>query len=305
MAYVAGIDVGSVTAKAVIIEGDKIVSYHIAPSGANFRHAGQQVMEAALQKGGLILDQIKGIVTTGYGATNVPYECRQVTEVSAQSRGVHHLFPSVRTVIDIGGQASKAIRVDERGRSTDFAVTEKCAAGSGRFLSVIAHVLQIPLQDIGSLSLSGTKPVKFNTGCAVFSESEAISRVAEGARKEDILAGVHVAIAVKMASILDRVRLQPDCAITGGGAKDIGLVRAIEEKIGMKLMVPEEPQITGALGAALIARDAALEAEREGSLSDRERMEALRRMREERMKERERLINDALERERKLRGARY
>jgi len=305
MAYVAGIDIGSVTAKAAIMEDDKVVSYHIAPSGANFRNAGQQVMEAALEKAGLTLSQIKGIVTTGYGAANVPYECRQVTEVSAQSRGVHHLFPSVRTVVDIGGQASKAIRVDERGRSTDFAVTEKCAAGSGRFLSVIAHVLQVPLLDIGALSLQGTKPVKFNTGCAVFSESEAISRVAEGARKEDILAGVHAAIAVKMASMLDRIRLQPDCAITGGGANDIGLVKALEEKIALKLMVPEEPLITAALRAALIARDAVVEAEKDASLSDKDRMDAMRRMREERMKERTRLINEALEREKKLRGAKY
>ena len=169
------------------------------------------------------------------------------------------MLPSARAIIDVGGQSTKVIKLDEAGRAVDFVVSEKCAAGSGRFLQVIARVLGVPLEEIGPLSLKATKVVKLTTSCAVFSESEAISRIAEGENKEDILAGVHAAIASKIVSLVERARTDGDCSITGGGAKDIGLVKAVEEKIACRLLVPEEPQITAALGAALIAWDRARE----------------------------------------------
>lgn len=255
MIYVAGIDSGAAYSKAVILGDGTMVSYHVMPSGNNYRGTAREVFQIALDKAGLKLPEIALIVSTGYGAANVPFEKEQITEISCQARAIGHLFPSARTVIDIGGQSTKIIKLDKQGRPADFMVNEKCAAGSGRFLQVIARVLGVPLEEIGPLSLKAKKVVKFTTSCAVFTESEAVSRVAEGAKKEDILAGVHNAIAIKVATMVERVRMEKDCVITGGGAKDIGLVKSVEENTACKLLVPPEPQITAALGAALIAWD--------------------------------------------------
>jgi predicted CoA-substrate-specific enzyme activase len=160
-------------------------------------------------------------------------------------------------VIDIGGQFTKVFRLDESGRPTAFLQSEKCAAGSGRFLQIIAKILQIELKDIGEMSLRSGKKVDFNTGCAVFAESEAISRIAEGTSKEDILAGLHRSLAAKIQTLLERLKIVPECVVMGGGANDIGLVRSIEERLGCNLLVPGEPQIVAALGAALIAQEKA------------------------------------------------
>lgn len=233
--------------------GGSILSHHLVPSGGNYRRAAEKVIEGALGKAGLSLEGLSLVVATGYGAANVPFAGEQATELACQGRGVNYLFPRARTVIDVGGQASKVIKVDARGRVTDFVISEKCAAGSGRFLQVIARVLGVELEDIGPLSLKSSDGVKFSTSCAVFAESEAISRITEGARKEDILAGVHHAIAAKILNLVQRVGLEKECAITGGGAKDVGLVKRVEERLGTHLLVPQEPQITAALGAALIA----------------------------------------------------
>ena len=255
MSYVAGIDIGAAFSKAVILSEGRVVAYHVMPSGKNYRETAEKVMQAALDKARLGRQDIALTLATGYGAANVSFASQQVTEISCQARGIKHLLPSAGAIIDVGGQSTKVIKIDEVGRAVDFVVSEKCAAGSGRFLQVIARVLGVPLEEIGPLSLKAKKAVKLTTSCAVFSESEAISRIAEGENKEDILAGVHNAIASKVVSLVERARTDGDCAITGGGAKDIGLVKAVEEKIACRLLVPEEPQITAALGAALIAWD--------------------------------------------------
>jgi predicted CoA-substrate-specific enzyme activase len=259
MIYVAGIDIGAVFAKAVILGDGKVISYHIMPSGKNYRETADKVMQAALEKTKLTRQDIALTLATGYGAANVSFAAQQLTEISCQAKAIKHLLPSARAIIDVGGQSTKVIKIDDDGRPVDFVVSEKCAAGSGRFLQVVARVVGVPLEEIGPLSLKSTKAVKLTTSCAVFSESEAISRIAEGEKKEDILAGVHSAIASKVVSLVERARTDGDCAMTGGGAKDIGLVKAVEEKIACHLLVPEEPQITAALGAALIAWDRALE----------------------------------------------
>ena len=163
------------------------------------------------------------------------------------------LFPSARTVIDVGAQFSKVIALDERGKVANFILNEKCAGGSGKFLQVIARILHMDLEEIGPLSSASTKPVEFTTGCAVFAESEAVSRIAEGALPADILAGVHKAMASKIANLVVRLGLREHCALTGGGAKDAGLVKAIEKELEVTLLVPQNPQITAALGAALLA----------------------------------------------------
>jgi len=255
--YFAGIDIGSAFSKAVVVAGSELVSYHIIPSGGNYKLAADEVAGRALSEAKLSFNDIAYVVATGYGAANVAFSNQVATDIACQSRGVYNLFPSARTVIDIGGQFSRVFKVGEGGRATAFVLSEKCAGGSGRFLQVIARVLLIDLKEIGQLSLKSKNKLDFNTGCAVFAESEAISRIAEGASKEDILAGVHRALAAKVQNLVERVGLEPDCALIGGGAKDIGLVRSIEEGLGLSLLVPEEPQIVAALGAALIAKEKA------------------------------------------------
>jgi predicted CoA-substrate-specific enzyme activase len=255
MQYTIGVDIGSAFSKAVIMSGGEIVSHHVMPSGGNYKLTAEDVVKKALGKAKLSLKDIDYSVATGYGASNATSANEIVSDLSSQGRGVSYLFPSAQTVIDIGGQFTRVFRVNEKGKVTAFLQSEKCAAGSGRFLQVIAKVLQIDLEDIGELSLKSKNKVDFNTGCAVFAESEAISRVAEGALKEDILAGLHRTLAAKIQTMVERVGLKPDCAVVGGGAKDVGLVKSIEKSLGCQLLVPEEPQIVAALGAALLAEE--------------------------------------------------
>ena len=254
MPYFVGVDIGSVFSKAAILAGSELISYHIIPSGGNYKLAADEVVTGALTKAKLSFGDIAYTVATGYGGSNVSFSNQIITDISCQSRGVFHLFPSVRTVVDIGGQFSRVIKLDDRGRAIAFLMSEKCAGGSGRFLQIIAHVLQLDLEEIGPLSLNSKKKVNFNTGCAVFAETEAISRITEGATIEDILAGVHGALVAKIQNLVERLGIERDVALTGGGAKDIGLVRTIEDILGINTLVPEEPQIVAALGAGLIAR---------------------------------------------------
>jgi predicted CoA-substrate-specific enzyme activase len=253
--FVLGIDVGSGYSKAVVCEDRVLRAYGVMPSGGDYRGTGRRIAEIALEKAGLSQNDISCTVAAGYGATMVDFADRTVTDISCHATGLYHLYPSVRTVIDIGAQFSRAIRLDDSGRLANFILNEKCAGGSGKFLQVIARILHMKVEEIGDLSLTAGSPVEFTTGCAVFAESEAVSRIAEGALPADILAGIHKAMASKIINLVTRVGLRPDCAVTGGGAKDTGLVKAVEAELATPLLVAEEPQITAALGAALIAAD--------------------------------------------------
>ena len=257
MAYFMGIDIGSGTSKGVITKDGELLDYRLLPSGVNYRAAAEKLRGELLAKAGLTFEDIAYTVATGQGAGNVAFCNQKVTDIRCCARGIHKTFPSVRTVTDVQAQSSQVIRLSESGQVTNFVVSEKCAAGSGRFLEVIANVLQVELKDIGPLSLKAKNPVTFTTGCAVFGESEAISRVAEGSAKEDILAGVHRALADKISALIDRVGLEEDCAISGGGGLDIGLIKSVEEKLGIKLLLPPQPQMVTALGAAIMAGEMA------------------------------------------------
>jgi predicted CoA-substrate-specific enzyme activase len=184
----------------------------------------------------------------------VGFSDQTATDISCHAAGVYHLFQSARTVIDIGAQYSKAIRLNDTGKTINFLLNEKCAGGSGKFLQIIARILHIGIDEIGPLSMTSTRPVEFTTGCAVFAESEAVSRIAEGALAGDILAGIHKAMASKIVNLVTRLGFVETCVVTGGGAKDLGLVKTIESELGVSVLVPDEPQITAALGAALMAR---------------------------------------------------
>jgi len=255
MTWFMGIDIGSGTSKGIITEDGKLLAYHLLPSGVNYRATAEKLRKELLAKAGLLSKDIAYTIVTGHGADSIPFSNEQVSDIRCCVRGISSIFPSVRTVIDLQGMSSQVIRLNEKGQVINFVVSEKCAAGSGRFLDVIANVLRIDLEDIGLLSLKSENPVTFTTGCAVFGESEAISRVAEGASKEDILAGVHKALANKVSTLVDRVGLEKDCAISGGGALNVGLVKSVEEKLDIELLVPPQPQFVTALGAAMMAEE--------------------------------------------------
>lgn len=278
MAYVLGIDVGSGYSKAVVCDDTAIRSHAVMPSGSDYKEVAKAVVQRALDKAELSLSDIAFTVATGYGAGMVDFADRSVTDISCHGIGIYHFFPSVRTVIDVGTQYSKVIRLDDRGKIRNFIMNEKCAGGSGKFLQVAARILHISLEEISDISLTSQNPVEFTTACAVFAESEAVSRIAEGAPPADILAGIHKAMASKLVNLVARLGRAADYAITGGGAKDLGLVKMIREEITStspgseghdspfrssavgssteeppRILVPDEPQITAAFGAALLA----------------------------------------------------
>ena len=253
MTHSIGIDIGSVFTKALAFGNQGIIGYEVISSGNNYRDSAKESLFSLLSKTGLSQDDIDLIIATGCGSKNIPFPHHEITEIAAQCQGMHYLFPLAKTVIEVGGQSSKVIKLNDNGNPVSFVISEKCAAGSSRFLQVIARILQVDFDDLGPLSLKSQKPVTFTTSCAVFTESEAISRIAEGFSMEDIVAGIHNAIATKILNLVERIGLEEDCAICGGGAKDIGLVKSIEKQLDSHLLVPEEPRITMSLGAALVA----------------------------------------------------
>lgn len=254
--YFAGLDIGSTITKVVIKTDDKICASIIKPTGAEHRRLAHRVMKDALTRAGLSFDQLDTIVATGYGRINVPFADRQVTEITCHMRGVASIFPMVKTIIDIGGQDCKGIKV-KNGKLANFVMNDKCAAGTGRFLEVISEVLGVKLEEIGTLSLRSTQPAHISSLCTVFAEQEALLRLSEGATVEDILAGIHKANATRIHSMVERLNIEREVVLTGGGAKNIGLRKALEERLGFEMLVADEPLITGALGAALIAAEQA------------------------------------------------
>ena len=257
MACVFGIDIGSAFSKGIIMCDQRILVSYVIPSGGNYKLTADRVKEGLLSKAGLSSRDIVYTVATGYGAKSVSVADEVITDISCHSRGIFYLFPSVRTVVDVGDLFSKAFRIDERGNSLTFLLSGKCAGGCARILQVIAKVLQLRVEDIGPLSLQSQKRIDFSTSCAVFAETEAVSRVAEREAKEDLLAGIHRALAAQVNSLAERVGIERDYALVGGGARDIGLVKAVEEITGFDIIVPPEPHLTAALGAAIIAREMA------------------------------------------------
>ncbi|MGQ9498116.1 MAG: acyl-CoA dehydratase activase [Desulfotomaculales bacterium] len=253
----AGIDVGSLSAEAVLVRNGTMLAYSILPTGANSRGAAERALEEALNKAGLGRDDVAAAVATGYGRINVPFATRRITEISCHARGVAHLFPDSRTIIDIGGQDSKVIRTGPAGKVLDFAMNDKCAAGTGRFLEVMARALELELGELGKLALEAGQAAVISSMCTVFAESEVVSLIAQGVPRDQIARGLCNAIAERIVNLVHRVGLERQLVMTGGVAKNAGVVRAIEDKLGKRLLVPPEPQITGALGAALLAEEAA------------------------------------------------
>lgn len=250
-----GVDIGAVSAKAVIIEGTDLVAYTVLDTGSNVERIADKVVKVVLEKARLNFSDLKGIVATGYGRISVPFADKRITEITCHARGVHHLIPKVKTIIDIGGQDSKGMRVNEAGNVIDFVINDKCAAGSGRFLEVMAKALELKVGDLGSISLKSKHPCSISSVCTVFAESEVVSLRAEGKTREDIIAGIHKSIANRIVAMMSQIGKEEIVVLTGGVAKNRGVVKALEDELKTLVGIPENPQITGALGAALIASD--------------------------------------------------
>jgi predicted CoA-substrate-specific enzyme activase len=256
MAYAAGVDVGSTQTKAVIVdENGAIVARSLTETGANVMRAAESAFIEALASGGLREEEVEYVIGTGYGRYKVTFGNTQVTEISCHGRGAAHMFPGTRTVVDMGGQDTKAIRVSETGEIVDFCMNDKCAAGTGRFLGAASSALEIPLNELGPTALRGQKPVKISTTCTVFAESEVLGWLGKGKKIENILLGVHKSIAARAAGLLRRVGVEDQVTFTGGVAKNTAMISTLNERLGLQMNVSEDSHYMGALGAALFALD--------------------------------------------------
>lgn len=252
--YVMGIDSGSTSTNAVIMDQDKkIKAFSVVRTGAKSGVSAKRVFQDVLEKAGLAREDISWIVSTGYGRVSIEFADENVTEISCHGKGAHYFNPKIRTILDIGGQDSKAIRLNADGEVKDFVMNDKCAAGTGRFLEMIARTLEVSLDDLGSIALTSREKIEITSMCSVFAESEVISLIANNKEKADIADGVCHAIANKASGLLRRVGMEEEYMMTGGVAKNPGVVRAVEEKIGSRLFICEEPEIVGAAGAAVYA----------------------------------------------------
>ncbi len=251
----AGIDIGSLTVDVVIMEKEHILSYVIRPTGSNSKRAAEMAMEEALGKIALKRSDLEKVVATGYGRIGIDFADQRITEITCHGRGAYFWNPAVRTVIDIGGQDSKVIRLAEYGRVVDFAMNDKCSAGTGRFLEVMAQALEVELNQLATLSNNAQNTVSISSMCTVFAESEVVSLIAQSLPREDIARGLHQSIADRTAGLVHRVGLAEEVMMTGGVARNSAVVAALDEKLKTRIIVPHEPQIAGALGAALLAQE--------------------------------------------------
>ena len=255
MTLVAGVDIGSTTAKAVVLEGDRIVGQSLNPVGVDIVKDAERALELALETSHIPRGDIAFTTGTGYGRFKVYFGQLTVTEISCHARGASFLFPGTRLVVDIGGQDTKAIKVGSHGEVIDFAMNDKCAAGTGRFLDVCANALGYDVGEIGPLSLQARRPVKITSTCTVFAESEVTSFVSRGKEPKDILAGLHASIVNRSYSLMQRVGIDPEVTFTGGVSRNEGMVLALRHRLGQPVNVSPLSQFMGAIGAALIGRD--------------------------------------------------
>jgi len=251
----AGCDIGSLTAKAVILQDGKILASEVILASAQPEKSSMEVMKRALEKAGINMEDIEYCVGTGYGRKHIPFMNSPESEIACHGRGAVWQVPSARTVVDIGGQDAKAIKVDEKGNVERYVYNDKCASGTGRFLEIIADALEIKLEDMGAISGKATEKLTLSNQCVVFAETEIISLVNEGKEIADIINALHQAVANRAASLARGILVAPDAVMTGGVAKNAGMFAALEKALGVKLHSVDNPQINGALGAALFAAE--------------------------------------------------
>jgi predicted CoA-substrate-specific enzyme activase len=250
----AGIDIGHESVTVVILHDDGTLGHATFVISGEVGAASRLAFEQTLDRLGIVPASIHRIFATGIGRDNVALADGHRTPMLSHARGAHWWFPGARTVIDVGAEGSRVMRCDVNGNLTNFALNDKCAAGSGVFLESVAEMLDVPLADMGSVSLSGSRHVVLTSTCAVFAESEIVAEIHRGSSRADILWGVHESIGAKIAAMSRRVGVEPDLVLTGGVARNVGVVQALREQLQMDVAVPEHPEIAGALGAALLAR---------------------------------------------------
>lgn len=258
MRYTMGVDIGSASSKIVILkDGKEIFFSRVIQSGAGTSGPDAVLKETVreLNRRDMSLEMISGTVVTGYGRFSFTQADKQISEIMCHAKGIHFLVPTARTIIDIGGQDAKAISLNEKGQVAKFFMNDKCAAGTGRFLDVMARVLELSLSELQEYDRLADNPVTISSTCTVFAESEVISQLSKGAKKENIIAGVHNSTAHKVSGLFYRTAMQDDVVMCGGVAQNAGVVRALNETLERKVIVAAEPQITGALGAAIYAYD--------------------------------------------------
>jgi predicted CoA-substrate-specific enzyme activase len=269
MIFGAGVDVGSTQTKAVIVDGARrIVARVLIDTGANVSRAGETAFLRACEQASLGREAIGYVVGTGYGRYKVTFGDAQITEITCHARGAHFLFPRTRTVIDMGGQDTKAIKVGPDGSVVDFSMNDKCAAGTGRFLTAAADVTGLSLAEIGPRALAAKNPVRLTSVCTVFVESDIMSYLAQRKTIEDILGGVHKAIATRTMALVRRVGVEDEVTFTGGVSRNVGMVRALEAVLGRSLNISEDGHFMGALGAALFALERAVAAATAGTAAN-------------------------------------
>lgn len=248
-----GLDVGSSTTKAVIIDSQRtILGSHLVDTGASGAEAARRCLEELSRKSGADITGVPTI-STGYGRSLIGFAKESVTEITCHSIGVHHLNPEIRLLIDVGGQDSKAIRIGESGRPRDFELNDKCSAGTGRFLEVMARVLEVSINELGPFALQSHSPSTISSTCTVFAESEVVGRIGAGESPRDIAAGVHAAMASKISTMSKRVGIVTPICVTGGVALNPAFRHYLSKQLGAELWMPNNPQLTGALGAALLS----------------------------------------------------
>ncbi len=251
----AGIDVGSTTVKCVILEGKDIIGKEMAPTGYDMVEAWKRAYYSLLKSLGVPSENVERIVSTGYGRDCVEVADKTLTEITCHGAGAHFLYPEIRTLIDIGGQDSKAISLSPSGRVNSFVMNDRCAAGTGRFLEIMARTLGVDMDRFASLALESREPVNISSTCAVFAESEVISMIAQRKKREDIIKGIHNAIASRIFSMAKRITIENPVMLTGGGARNPALKKCLEERMGIEIFVHPLCQFTGAIGAALLAQE--------------------------------------------------
>ncbi|MCF7792681.1 MAG: acyl-CoA dehydratase activase [Candidatus Cloacimonetes bacterium] len=251
--YNIGIDLGSRMAKIVVLEDQEIFYLNVADTGVNPKETAKKLLNEVLQKKNLALSDISSIYSTGYGRNIVPFSDIRISEISCHAKGVNYFFPYAKTVIDIGGQDSKIILLEKNGKVVDFAMNDKCAAGTGRFLEVTANILEITVDDLGKTADQSKEDIDINSTCVVFAESEIIGLIAAGNKPADIVNSVHRSIAKRIKNLMSQMNWQKPVVFTGGVAQNLGMRRSIAQVLNVEIESPENSLITGALGAALYA----------------------------------------------------
>ncbi|MHA1733241.1 MAG: acyl-CoA dehydratase activase [Promethearchaeota archaeon] len=256
--YFVGIDIGSLTGKSVVTDGDgQILGSHVILDKKNPMATAREVLDGVLEKVGMEESQITYCVGTGYGRRKIPLADETISEITCHGTGAHFLVPSLRTIIDIGGQDCKVIRLDDRGNLQNFIMNEKCAAGTGRYLEIMAKTLKLSLEELGPVSLKAKTPVSLLSKCSIYAQADVLSLIGEGHKVPDLAAGINKAMAERVIVLAEKVGIQEDITVSGGVAKNIGVVNNMEKLLGVKFTpLPVDPQIVGALGAALVARKA-------------------------------------------------